>query len=58
MNGEPMPRFAILDPLTLVGQELVAETKQRFPEADISLFHTTDDEEHRISEINIGIIYF
>ncbi len=46
-----MPRFAILDPLTLVGQELVAETKQRFPEADISLFHTTDDEEHRISEI-------
>jgi len=46
-----MPRFAILDPLTLVGQELTTEIKRKFPSADISLFHTTDDEEHQISEI-------
>ena len=47
-----MPRFAILDPLTLVGQALTTELKQKFPSADVSLFHTTDDEEHQISEID------
>jgi aspartate-semialdehyde dehydrogenase len=46
-----MPRFAILDPLTLVGQALTIELKQKFPSADVSLFHTTGDEEHQISEI-------
>ncbi len=46
-----MPRFAILDPLTLMGQELTTEIKRRFPEADLSLFHTTDDEEHQISDL-------
>ncbi len=46
-----MPRFAILDPVTLMGQEIASEIQKRFPEADLSLFHTSDDEEHQISEI-------
>ncbi len=46
-----MPRFAILDPLTLMGQELTRELKRRFPEADLTLFHTTDADEHQIFEI-------
>ncbi|MEN8165112.1 MAG: hypothetical protein ABFS37_13355 [Acidobacteriota bacterium] len=46
-----MPRFAILDPVTLQGKELTTEIKRRFPEADLALFHTSDDEEHQISEI-------
>jgi len=46
-----MPRFAILDPLTLMGQKITAEIKTTLPEADLTLFHTSDEEEHQISEI-------
>jgi hypothetical protein len=44
-----MPRIAILDPLTLTGRELTSEIHQAFPEADIHLFHTEDDDEHQIA---------
>ncbi len=46
-----MPRFAILDALTLIGQELTTVIEQRFPEAELSLFHTSEDDEHQIAEI-------
>ena len=46
-----MSRFAILDPLTLMGQELTTEIERCFPEAELSLFHTSEDDEHQIAEI-------
>lgn len=46
-----MPRFAIIDPLTLVGQEINAEIRRSFPEADLSLFHTLEDQEHQIASV-------
>lgn len=51
MTGETMPRFAILDPLTLMGQELTTELERSFPEAELGLFHTSEDDEHQIAEI-------
>jgi|GEM_PF-2449773 len=46
-----MPRFAILDPLTLMGQGLITELELSFPEAELDLFHTAEDDEHQIAEI-------
>ncbi len=46
-----MPRFVILDPLTLTGQELVTEISKQYPEAGLTFFHTADDDEHQISDI-------
>lgn len=46
-----MPRFAILDPLTLMGQAVTTEIQKRFPEADLSFFHTSEDEEHQIASV-------
>jgi hypothetical protein len=44
-----MPRIAILDPLTLTGRELTSEIDRAFPEADVHLFHSEDDDEHQIA---------
>lgn len=46
-----MPRFAILDPLTLMGRALATEIQRRFPDAELGFFHTLDDEEHEVTPI-------
>lgn len=46
-----MPRFAILNPLTLMGQAVTTEIQMRFPEADVGFFHTSDEDEHQIASV-------
>ena len=47
-----MPRIAIIDPLTLLGREISAEFRHRWPnEGDLLFFHAAEDEEHQVTQI-------